>query len=458
MVVSIPCFSAYLCNYAQVTFEYDHPSTGDNLRRLLKDSRSWVNRRVDSLRLDADGTTRRFVSLDLTVPEELMCTGTSGRMVVPLGVLEKGTKQRFDASHDGKSIPVLGRRDNSVIVAQMLKASQPSFVAPEPTDDAVRDTLFVKIAACDPADSKNIWAEYIDWSEGILDGRVLSTTHQDELDAFDALVDQMTKNFVLLVEIDDQLVGRRTVMKYALDQDEPMTNDPGTSRLVIAQAVPDLGFAASHHVELEVPAGLSVCDLKLVELRGAEDNEEDRFASKKTTGRVAHVSIDPSTPDAVGILRAEISVAKQGVFSFTIITVCALLAAILVASAIRIFDDFFIRGEPEIPSPAASILLVGPALLISWMSRTPEHPMLARMLRPLRHMLTIAAFSLVVMAGLAAVKVQPWIWEYAWGTVLVLAFINLAWLTVFCLNLPIPARRKFEFGVAYENEEDLEEH
>ncbi|SEQ78828.1 hypothetical protein [Arthrobacter sp. OV608] len=441
-----------------MTFAYDQATTGENLRRLLKDSRRWVNRRVDSLRLDADGTTRRYVSLDLTVPKDLVCGGAYQQMLVPLGVLEKGTKQRFDASHDGKAIPVLGRKDNSAIVAQMLKASQPSILSSAPGEDATGDDLFIKIAACDPVDSESIWTEYVTWSEGILSGCDLSPKQQDDLEAFDSLVDQMTRNFVLLVEVDDQLAGRRVVMKYALDQDEPMTNDPGTSRLVIAQAVPDLGFAASHHVELEVPAGLSVRDLKLVELRGAGDNQKDRFASKASTGRVAHVSIDPSTPDAIGILRAEVAVAKQGVFSFTIVTVWALLAASLTASFIRLFDDFFIRGEPEIPSPAASILLVGPALLISWMSRTPEHPMLARMLRPLRHMLTIAAFSLVVMAGLAAVKVQPWIWEYAWGLLLVLALVNVTWLIIFCMNVQLPTKRKFEFGVAYENEEDLEGH
>ncbi|MDR6688962.1 hypothetical protein J2Y41_004561 [Arthrobacter sp. 1088] len=410
------------------------------------------------MRLDADGTTRRFVSLDMTIPKRLMCTGSAGRMLVPLGVLEKGTKQRFDASHDGKSVPVLGRRENSVVVAQMLRASQPFFLTPRGASEAERDSLFVRIAACDPEDSEIIWQEYLDWSEGILNGRELEDVQGAELEQFDALVNQMTMNFVLLVEVEDHLAGKRTVMKYALDQDDPITRDPGTSRVIIAQDVPDLGFAASHHVELEVPAGLTVHELKLVELKGETDKNQDRFASKESIGRVAHVSLDPSTPDATGILRAEVRVAKQGVFSFTIATVCALLVVVLIATTLRHFNEFFLRGGPEIPSPAASILLVGPALLISWVSRTPEHPMLARMLRPLRHMLTIAAVSLVVMAGLAAVKVQPAIWNFAWIALLVVALLNLAWLLVFSMNLQLPTRQKFDLGVAYENKDDLEDH
>lgn len=430
----------------RAAFVYDDPSMGETLRQLLRDSRFWVHRRVDSLRLDADGTTRRFVSLDITIPKTLKCRGSEARVVVPLGVLEKGTKQRFDASYDGKSIPVLGRKDNSLIVAELLLASLPSFLKDGIADGRKRKDLFIDITSCAPDESNNVLEKYFDWSESIVGDRELSSAQLEELEVFDALVEQMTKNFVLLVEVDEQVIGRRVVMKYAFDQDEPTAKYPGTSRIVIAQDVNDLGFASSHHVELEVPTGLSVQKLELIEIRGEGDNQDDQIARKDAKGRLAHVNINPSAPDAVGLLRAEIAVAKQGVFSFTIVTVWAVLIAILVATAIRIFDEFVIRGEPAIPSPAASILLIGPALLISWMSRTPEHPMLAGMLKPLRRMLTLAAFSLLIMAGLAAVQVQPWLWHVTWGVLIVSALLNLTLLAIFQLNIQLPRRQKFDFG------------
>ena len=444
-------------NGTRMAYAYDAPSTGVNLLWLLNNSPEWVHRRVDSLRLDADGTTRRFVSLDLTVPQAMKCQGSAGRVMVPMGVLEKGTKQKFDATYEGKSIPVLGRKDNSLVVAQILRASQPLVFSERTNNDEDPTALFISITSCDPSDSESVWERYIDWSESVVGDLDLTPSQQSELEAFDVLVDQMTKNFVLLAEVDEYVLGRRVVMKYAFDQDEPTNSYPGTSSAVIAQDVPDLGFAASHHVELEVPSGLFVQKLELIELRGEGDDQQDLIARKRSSGRVAHVNINPSSPDAMGVLRAEIGVVKQGVFSFTIVTVWALLVAVLGATAVRMFNENVIRGEPEIPSPAASILLIGPALLVSWMSRSPEHPMVSGMLKPLRRMLILSAFSLLVMAGLAAVKVQPWLWQSAWVVILVLTILNLLLLLFFQYNIRVTRSQKFGYGVRYRNDEDAEE-
>jgi hypothetical protein len=392
-------------------------SRGAKLEYLLANSPSWVHRRVDSLRLDTDGSTRRFVSVDLTVPQGYGIDGSSERIIVPLGVLEKGPKQRLDTSYDGKPIPVLSRADNSSLVADMLESSQPAILR---GPKAKARDLFVRIASCTPENAEKLEEEYIAWSGRILKGRKLPPDEDRALAAFDALVGQMARNFVLLVEVDESLVARRVIMKYALDQAEPDSHGSGTKRLVIAQPVYDLGFSASHHMEVEVPAGLLVESLTLGELGIAADGSDDRFATAPSEGRIAHVNIEPSGPIAVGVLRAEIAVARQGIFSFTEVTVASLVVLVTVATVIRVYEDFFLRGAVEIPSPAASILLVGPALLISWMSRLPEHPLVARMVLPLRNMLFASAIALISMAALAAVKIQPLVWFWAWAAIILL--------------------------------------
>lgn len=404
--------------------EYQKPlSRGAKLDYLLANSPIWVHRRVDSLRLDTDGTTRRFVSVDLTIPKGFAISGSEKRILVPLGVLEKGPKQRLDTSYDGKPIPVLGRADNSSLVADMLESKRPSFLRGSGSTSTVNvGELFAEIASCAPGHAEGVEKQYTTWRDRLLNAqRPLSPMQEREMAAFDNLVGQMTRNFVLLVELDQSLVSRRVIMKYALDQAEIGHRGSGTKRLVIAQAVPDLGFSASHHMEVEVPAGLIVESLTLGDLGAASDGSDDKYVNAPSGGRVGHINIEPRGVSAVGVLRAEIAVARQGIFSFTEITVASLAVLVAVATVVRLYESFFIRGAVEIPSPAASILLVGPALLISWMSRLPEHPLVARMVQPLRNILLASTIALISMAALAAVKIQPWVWYWAWMGIILIA-------------------------------------
>lgn len=441
--------------------QYENPLIGEKLQLLLEDSRKWVNRRVDSLRLDADGTTRRFVSLDMTIPPDLKCVGSLGRIIVPLGILKKGTTQRFDTSYEGKSIPVLGRKDNAQIVANLLYSSLPNILRNSEVSEYSTKKLFYSIASCGLGEDRDALGRYEAWLERTLSGMETFPEEDKEIEKFNNTVLQMIENFILLVEVDESALGCRSIMKYALDQEEPAAMYPGTRRLVMAQPVPDLGFSASYHIEFEVPGGLTVDKIHLAELIGEDDSQSDRIAVAYSTGRVAHVNIEPSSPSAVGFIRVEISVAKQGLLSFTKWTLFAVLSCVVLAFVVRSDVKFFIDGKVQIPSPAASILLIGPALLVSWISRSPEHPMLAKMLSPLRHMLMWAVVSLILMAALAAIKVQPLIWSSVWWGLLVIAVLNVSRFLAFRFNWRVPRwlqlskYRKFTFGVPYKDDEEL---
>uniref|UniRef100_UPI003F495444 hypothetical protein n=1 Tax=Paenarthrobacter ureafaciens TaxID=37931 RepID=UPI003F495444 len=398
--------------------------------------------------MDVDGTTRRFVSVDLTVPVDSVILGSKDHMIVPLGVLQKGPKQRLDASYEGKPVAVLGRQDHAELVAEMLEARLPDVLKKSWPRHSRRD-LFHQIATCTPNTMKGTAEAYWDLRGDLLGSRILEDAASKQVEGFDTLVHQMLTNYVFLVEVKKELAGQRIVLKYALDQAEPNSRGSGQRRLVILQAIPDLGWAASHHMEVGVPSGLVVDSLTLAELGEAEDGTEDRFGESISDGRIGHVNLEPSSPRAVGILRAELLVAKQGVYFFSLWTVISLISLVALAFFVQVFDGFFLKMGPEtIPSPAASILLVGPALLISWMSRLPEHRLVARMIGPLRGMLTISALALVSMAGLAAVRVQPGIWHAVWWLVAALALVVSVWFLYFSLNWR-PSKRQSEFVVEY---------
>ncbi|BCT76198.1 hypothetical protein SCMU_20400 [Sinomonas cyclohexanicum] len=87
-----------------------------------------------------------------------------------------------------------------------------------------------------------------------------------------------------------------------------------------------------------------------------------------------------------------------------------------------------------VPSQAVSLLLVGPALFLSWMARAPEHRALAVMLLPLRLML-IACAGLLLTAGIGVgVPLELWWWDLLWLVVVPVAVANLLGLVLYLVN------------------------
>jgi hypothetical protein len=377
----------------------------------------------------------------VTVPTDRVISGSRGQMVVLLGVLAKESQQRLDASYDGKPIPILGRSENTNLVAAMLAAVKPAAFHRFRLDIKRQEELFRKIAACDPAEAEVLWAEYQEWRDALISLEDASVRQIEAVEAFERTIRLMLSQYVLVAEVSADLAGRRLVMKYALDQ-HIETDDqanPKTIRraqqrfqLTYAQEIRDLGFAVSHHVEVEVPVGLTVSSLSLHEY-GSDDNRlEVQRAHSRLPGRIGHANLAASSVGAAGLVLATVSVSSQGIFLFTKLAVRGLAVAVVLGFLLRLFDDFLLR-EPTIPSPAASIILVGPALLISWISRQPEHPLVAQLVQPLRQILSVVALALVLMAGLAAVPVTAFVWNVVWASIVLAAAWSWVRLASFSL-------------------------
>jgi hypothetical protein len=130
--------------------------------------------------------------------------------------------------------------------------------------------------------------------------------------------------------------------------------------------------------------------------------------------RLGHVALSPSQRFYKGRVSVEVVPAAQGLFLFTKVAVACIAVLVLVAQLVRIYNSDILGPKAEIPSPSASILLIGPALLFSWMSRSQEHNLVVELLAPLRRVLAICALVLLGTAVLAAVPVTPAVWFVAW--------------------------------------------
>lgn len=114
---------------AETVFHARKPNPTDDVKlfSLLTDSRKWVHRRVDALRLSTDGLTRRYVSLDFTIPKESMIVLSDDQVVVPIGLIGKNSLRRLDIKDaTGRSLSILETSHNAGYAVRFLQAMVPA--------------------------------------------------------------------------------------------------------------------------------------------------------------------------------------------------------------------------------------------------------------------------------------------------------------------------------------------
>ncbi|MET3904410.1 hypothetical protein [Paenarthrobacter sp. 4246] len=384
---------------------------GTSLLGLMLQSQTWVHRRVDALRLDAEGTTRRHVSIDITAPSGFMISGSEDRFIIPIAILEKGTKRKLDATHAGKSISVLGRQDNGSLAVEMLTTSLIHLLPLQEEDVKEAKAVISKVVFSRPkAEAESALIEYLNWIAVRKDG----AKSPKMLEVTNSMVQQLAHNFLFLVELDSDLLDTRTTVKYALNQEAPEVHKRGFKRVRFDYPVPDFGFAASQHLEVEVPEGLVVSRLELTETGPSESDSKSDIDANPNGHRLGHVALSPSQRFFTGRAFVDVVPTTQGLFFFTKLAVACIVLLFISAQLVRVFNGYILGPKAEIPSPSASILLIGPALLFSWMSRTQEHNLVVQILSPLRRVLGRCALALLGTAVLAAIPVTPLVWCLGW--------------------------------------------
>ncbi|MGO4230452.1 hypothetical protein AB4Y72_16510 [Arthrobacter sp. YAF34] len=403
--------------------------TGARLTQLILGSQSWVHRRVDSLTLGVEGETSRSVSLDVTVPADWAISGSKGRMIVPLALIEKATLRRVstrDAS--GHPMPVLGTAANSELAAMFLNQITPEWIRANAATRAECSAHIHQLVDATPDEAEATARAFDSWLNRIVEGRNPGDNDRQDVEVFNRFARHLASHFLFLVEMDSTLRGTRTVLKFSHDLDAPLAG--GTRTAVIQTEVPDFGFTASQHMEVIVPPGLAIRAVRMVELNpdgSPLDRDSDR-PKPKFARPVGHVSIAPMSRMSSGRLVVDVVPARRGIQNFTRASAALVSAALFLALLLKFDMVAALTPDAKIPSPSASILLIGPALLLSWLGRTPEHDLTATLLGPLRMILLLLSFVLLLMATAAAIPMTPLFWNILWWTAAVVDAVALLWL------------------------------
>ncbi|MFC8522353.1 hypothetical protein [Pseudarthrobacter sp. NPDC057230] len=393
---------------------------GQLLAWLFLDSQTWVHRRVDALTLGEDGTTKRAISFDLTVPgggREII--GSEGRVVVPLALIEKGALRRVSTKDPaGHPMPVLSTAQNVELAAEMLLALVPQpWIAQGARGDltsTLKGILRAPAAGLGPESDQKREAARSNWSKWKENSLTIPPSHNATTYAstLERLVLGFLDHFLLAVYLKAEFVDKRCVLKFSYDRDISLS---GAGNFVAAaqMVIPDVGFAESQHIEVIVPSGIRIETLEVIETadgqpiaRAIDLPEGDRS--------IAHVAFAATDRTAEGLVSVEMTPVAAGIHQFSRLALAIVIAAVSLGFAER-YDLLDIVGSSfVIPSQSASILLIGPALFLSWMARSPEHDAVSQLLLPLRRILLYCTGVLLVLAIAAAVPLTREAWDVAW--------------------------------------------
>lgn len=417
---------------------------GEVLAELFLGSRDWVHRRVDAITLEANGTTRRAISFDVEVPEILRVTGSKNRTIIPLALIEKGALRRVStADPAGHPMPVLSAKQNTDLAVELLYALVPSsWVATSPVDTR---TMLRQVASAPRAGGTQleemrrlgILQALGSW----IDSLTVPDEHdaQSDLETLRRLISGFMDHFLLAVQVKDEFLGTRCVLKFAYDRDL-LIHGSGTFVADTNLSMPDMGFSRSQHIEFVVPPGLTIPTLAVL-----VDGEVIADVSE-TERSTAHVAFQAKGRSSEGNVLVEMKPVEAGIHRFTTIALAAVVTLSLFGFSEK-YDFIHLVGDQfQIPSQTVSVLLIGPALFLSWMSRAQEHEAVAILLRPLRVVLFCCTVALFAFAVAAAVPLSGLAWELVWAIAAASVVGAVGTYTAYRLNLLKIVRQAIRLG------------
>lgn len=418
----------------------------------------WVHRQVDSLRFTESGDTRRHVSLDITVSPDLPTwpptrnqnrtsllqkrlqdKGVPKRFyAIPLGYLAKDSIQRLDVSLNGTPLPVLTSRENGESAILFLWHQIRNIEAADPglNESSLRSLRSLAIEAAmysgksDPGSTPKR-PDVRKAIESIISDSVISSAALSEIAFLLTYLELLVDNFILIALAPLELRGQRLVVKYSLDQ--PPAPSPKSrvldylKPLAVDYTPPAFSSGSSYHFEADLPGALRALEIE----RDGTVLGEVRSGSRVHVAWPATLSASingvPSSDRSVRIITTP---ARQGVRNFSFGATIA-TSAIFALAIFQMLTGLIVKNDFSVPTPAASVVLAGQALLLSWIARAPEHDVVSRALRVLRLSLILNAGLLFSAALLLAIPVEQPIWKVSWAALFVFSLAltgtRIAW-------------------------------
>jgi hypothetical protein len=368
-------------------------SDGRKALELISTQQEWTHRRVETYSLEEHGETRQRISWDFTIDQSLAIPASRGRTAVPLATMRKQSLKRLDVTDaSGAALSVWGRDDNGGLAQAALTSYLTGLLGRDLTDREGLTLHRIVFAT----DAEAAYPELQRLS------RTLSEAGDGGASLM-AIASDLAANFLLVVEVPNDCVGSRSLVKLQHEGDIGQGEQFNALATVHGYRFEGAAWSsvASWHVEIHATPGLAIAGLTA---RVSDTDDRGELVTREVlispaTGPTAHISGEKTPLGSLSFADLELRPAAGGLVNQTVTG--AIVASLLLGAGCIWTDRLFEAiQEADRAAAVAAVMLAVPAVLIAFVARGPEHPLVSRLLLAPR--LVNFAVATVLLATAAA--------------------------------------------------------
>ncbi len=431
-----------------MAFEIDYPEpileAGIAATPLIASPATWINRRVETIRLLSHEETRRQVSIDFTLSrEQREDLEIEHGVVVPISVMTKEARRNFDLRDEsGSAVPVLGKSVNGALahVALMSEVFDAAPNAPEQAQFELVWTELREAVIAEPAAAAEALSDFVGKAER---GDALRSTIWSN-SSCRTLLEILQANYVLFAVVGRDCAERR-ILKYSFSEDFRFDREQSPSpfeRLApsaIADRVwmpgrgtfqllcPGAWRAESFHVEVVIPEELRI-DLAVLYDFG---REEVLSMPDRNRNRASLYPDRPITSDLNAVAYVVIAAERRGGVMQAAVT--GVIVAALIWLGVISGLDF---KNPDAPGASASVVLAGAALYSGVTAARGESSLVSQIFIASRLLLGCISLCALAASATLAMEIPDPKPKGIWLVAAIVASVASSWLIWSALRAP----------------------
>jgi hypothetical protein len=437
-----------------VAFEVEYPQpileAGIAAAPLIARPATWINRRVETIRLLSHEETRRQVSIDFTLSDAQRSELTVDHgVVVPISVMTKEARRNFDLRDEsGSAVPVLGKRENGALAhfAVMSEAFDAVSGAPNQEEFDLVWTELREVVSSEPKAAAEALSNFVGKAE---DGDPLRSIIWAN-SSCRTMLEVLQANYVLFAVVERSCADRR-ILKCSFSEDFRFDKEQSPTlrermalsamfdriwkpgRRTFQLLCPGAWRADSFHVEVVIPEELRI-DLAVLYDFG---REEVLSMPDRDRNRASLYPDAPITPDFDAVTYVVIAAERRGG------TVQAAITGVIVSALIWVGVisglDF---KNPDAPGASASIVLAGAALYSGITAVRGEPSLVSQIFFASRVLLGCISICALAASATLAMEVPDTRPTNIWLVAAILASCASIWLVWLALRAPGNLRKE----------------
>jgi hypothetical protein len=435
-----------------IEVEYPQPilKAGIAAAPLIARPVTWINRRVETIRLLSHEETRRQVSIDFTLSDVQRSELTVDHgVVIPISVMTKEARRNFDLRDEsGSAVPVLGKRENGALahVAVMSEALDAVSGTPNQEEFDLVWTELREVVNSEPKVASEALSNFVGKAE---DGDPLRSIIWAN-SSCRTMLEVLQANYVLFAVVGRNCADRR-ILKCSFSEDFRFDKDQSPTlgermapsamfdriwnpgRRTFQLLCPGAWRAESFHVEVVIPEELRI-DLAVLYDFG---REEVLSMPDRDRNRASLYPDTPITPDLDAVTYVVIAAERRGGI------VQAAITGVIVSSLIWVGVisglDF---KNPDAAGASASIVLAGAALYSGITAVRGEPSLVSQVFFASRVLLGCISICALAASATLAMEVPDTRPTNVWLAAAVLASFASIWLVWLAFRAPGNLRKE----------------